>query len=196
MTVAESTVPEYVRSFQEGDEQAFNYFFREHYVALSLFAYRIVRQMEAAEEIAGDAFLKLWERRRGFSHPLAMRSFVYTAARFASLNVVRGNLRERKKIRELGYFCEREERFILQQLISTEVYQELMSAIHSLPRQCRKIFESLFLNRQTAGEVALEMRLSVSTVRNQKARAIQLLRARLEQAGNFSLDTDFIFLEL
>lgn len=152
--------------------------------------------MDVSEEIAADAFYKLWERREGFSHPRAMKSFVYTAVRFACLNFLRDHLRDRRSNIRFSRFCEKQERFILQDLVNTEVCREAMVAVRSLPVQCRQVIESLFLARQTPAEVASAMKLSVSTVRNQKARGFSLLRKKMEDTGNFPLDTEFIFPEL
>ena len=180
MAVAESTVAAHVQSFQEGDERGFNFFFREYYVALSLFAYRQIGRYDIAEEIAEDALIKLWQRRQGFTHPLAIRSFLYTAARFACLNFIRDRHREKRKANQFAYLCEEGQAPVLQQIIHVEVYKEALRAVGRLPTQCRRIFESLFITGKTPDEVAEEMGLSVSTIRNQKARALMLLRKQVD----------------
>ena len=196
MAVTLSTVPEYVRSVHEVDERAFTIFFREHFPVVSLFAFRIIHRMDVAEEIAADGFWKLWERRSGFSHPLAMKSFVYTAVRFACLNFLRDRSREQAGEKRFARFCEKQERFILQDLVNAEVCAEAMEAVRSLPAQCRRIMEGLFFSGQTASQLAASLDLSVSTVRNQKARGFLLLRKKMQDTGNFPVDQDFIFQEL
>ncbi|MBL0098407.1 MAG: hypothetical protein IPP46_19380 [Bacteroidetes bacterium] len=51
----------FILAFQQGEESGFALFFRTHYAALTLFAFKITGQKEAAEEIAGDAFLTAWQ---------------------------------------------------------------------------------------------------------------------------------------
>ncbi|RYY62233.1 MAG: sigma-70 family RNA polymerase sigma factor [Chitinophagaceae bacterium] len=196
MAVTNTTVPEYVRSVHEVDERAFNVFFREHFRMVSLFAFRITHRMDVSEEIAADSFWKLWERRAGFTHPLAMKAFVFTAVRFACLNFLRERVRERNGINRFARFCEKQERFVLQDLINTEVCREAMGAVRSLPSQCRRVIESLFLAGCTPAEVAADMKLTVSTVRNQKARGFSLIRKKMERTGNFPVDHEFIFDEI
>ena len=174
---------DHVQSFQEGSERAFNYFFREHYTSLTMFACRITNCMEAAEEIAGDALLKLWERRRCFTHPLTIRSFLYKVVRFASLNFIRDRQRESSRLCRLSYVAEQEAQPVLQHLIRNEACQEVMAAVRLLPPQCRRVVESLYVEERTPEQVALNLRLSVSTIRNQKARAMLLLRKRMDLAS-------------
>ena len=180
VSVREYPVSDYLLWFQTGEERGFNYFFHQHYSALALFAFRITANKAVAEEIAGDALLRLWERREGFHHPLAIRSFLYTASRFASLNFIRNQQRENLRQKQLAYLSDNHERFILQDMISAEVYAEVYQAIQTLPGRCRTIFEMLFIEGQSYEQVARELALSVSTVRNQKARALKLLRKRVD----------------
>jgi len=174
------SIAEQVRAFHAGEEKGFNFFFREHYKGLTLFAYRITHHREAAEEIAEDALMKLWEKRAGFNHPLAIKSFLYTAARFASLNYIRNLRRETLRARQLAYLTDERDEYILQDIISSEIYAEVFEAIKTLPPRCRLIFEMIYLQERSYQEIAVELNLSVSTVRNQKARALMLLRKQVD----------------
>ncbi len=169
-----------MQSFHDGEEKGFNYFFHQHYKALALFAYRITGHREVSEEIAEDALMKLWERRAGFHHPLAIKSFIYTAARFASLNHLRNQRRENLRVKQLAYLGDERDRFILEDLVSAEVYAEVFNAIADLPPRCRLIFEMIYVEERSYQDIAGELGLSVSTVRNQKARALVLLRKRVD----------------
>lgn len=171
---------ESILSFQRGEESGLNYFFHQYYLALTLFSYNLTANKESAEEIAEDAFLKLWERHQHFSHPSAIRSFLYITVKNASLNWIRQQKRDTLKAKQLVYLSDPGENHILQKIISAEVYQEVFKAINALPPKCRRIFQMLFVEGKDYQQIAKELKLSVSTIHNQKARGIELLKRQLK----------------
>ena len=77
---------EYLQSFQQGEEKAFDYYFKLHYAALTLFCFRIIKDRDAAEEIVQEAYIRLWERHENFFHPAALKSFLFTVCKNLSLD--------------------------------------------------------------------------------------------------------------
>jgi len=51
--------------------------------------------------------------------------------------------------------------------------------MEELPSECRMVFMKLFVEGKSVVEAAAELNVVVSTVKNQKARGIKLLRMRL-----------------
>lgn len=174
-----NTAAEYVRSFQNGEEKGFNFFFREYYAALSYFSFQIIKDKPEAEEIAGEALMKLWERHTDFDTLRSIKSFLYTTARNASLNWVRQQKKGIQRAKELAYLAEESESPIMQQIIEIESYREIFLAINTLPPKCRQIFQMLFFEGKDYKQIAQELNLSIDTIRNQKARALMLIRERV-----------------
>jgi RNA polymerase sigma factor (sigma-70 family) len=102
--IAYYSAADFVRSFQLGDEKGFNFFFREYYAALCYFSFQIIKDKPGAEEIAGEAFMKLSERHSSFNNIPSIKSFLYTTARNASLNWIRQRKRNGQRTKELAYF--------------------------------------------------------------------------------------------
>src|SRR5258708_840146 len=71
------TEQEYAQLFQEGEEIALNFFFRELHPALALFANRWVNNRSLAEEIAADAFIKTWKMHRKLDSYPSIRAYLY-----------------------------------------------------------------------------------------------------------------------
>ena len=67
-------------------------------------------------------------------------------------------------------------------VVEWELIHELYILIESLPVQCRCIFKMLFIEELTVPEVAQRLDLEPQTIRNQKTRAINLLRKRIQYA--------------
>ncbi|RYY53656.1 MAG: sigma-70 family RNA polymerase sigma factor [Chitinophagaceae bacterium] len=196
MAVATGILPVNVQSIPEMDERGFAGFFREQFPLLTHYARRLSGQEQEAEEIASDAFFKVWERRDNYRHPLVMKAFVYTAVRYACLNLRRDKRRETARFRRFSHTLPTQEGNVLQSISNAESCREALTAVGTLPQRCRLVFESLFFNGQSPTEVAISLRLSVSTVRNQKARAFLLLRRKMSDTGNFPVDPDYNFPEL
>ena len=169
---------EYVKAFQSGEERGFVFFFNQYYKTLCLFSYRLTKKTEIAEEIVGDAFIKLWERHEGFSHPLAIKSFLYTVCKNMSFTWLHKQRRDEINKEQHAIIRNIDEPGVLHHMIAAEVYTELYNAIDTLPTQCKKIFKMHLLQGKNYSEIAQELNLSVSTVWNQKARAIKLLKQR------------------
>ena len=64
--------------------------------------------------------------------------------------------------------------------VESEVMWELMTAIDSLPEECRKVFKLSYMEGDDINEVARKLNISTHTVKSQRARAKQLLRERLK----------------
>lgn len=174
-----NTAAEYIRSLQNGEEKGFNFFFREYYAALTYHSFQIIKDKADAEEIAGEALMKLWERRENFDNTAAIKSFLYTTTRNASLNHLRQQQRAANRHKEANYLSDNRERDAFERIAETETYRGIFIALKTLPPQCRKIFSMLFIEGKEYQQIADELNLSVATIRSQKARAIMLLRQRL-----------------
>ncbi len=185
--------PSFILAFQQGEESGFAYFFRTHYAALTLFAFKITGQKEAAEEIAGDAFLTAWQKRADFSHPAVLKSFLYTAVKFGSLNWLRQQRKEGLNTRQMALISNQSEEPVLYEMVTAEIHQQVFAAINQLPPKCRRIFQMLYIEGKDFQQIAAELQLSVSTIHNQKARGIRLLREQINP-GFISLFLFFLII--
>ena len=175
----EHTIVDYVRSFQLGEELGFRFLFREYNAALSYFSFQIIKVKEAAEEIAGDSLMKLWERHENFDNISSIKSFLYTTARNASLDWLRKQRRNTERAKELIYLSNTEEATIFQKKIEAELYKEIFLTLNTLPPKCRKIFSMLYIEGKNYQQIAQELNLSIDTIRNQKARGLMLIKQRM-----------------
>jgi RNA polymerase sigma-70 factor (family 1) len=171
-----NTVAEYILSFQKGEEKGFSFFFREYHAALCFFSFRIVKDKDNAEDIVSEAYLKLWERHAGFENLGSIRSFLYTVVHNASIDYLRLNKKRTTYSKEIVYLDEEKESYVLQQIIETETYREIVSSLKILPPKCREIFRMIYFEGNDYTEIANELKLSINTIRVQKARALAILR--------------------
>ncbi len=77
----------------------------------------------------------------------------------------------------------------LLEITRVEALNELYTAVESLPKKARQIILETYINGKSNQEVANELGISLQTVKNQKLRALSLLRERISREGFFMLVT-------
>lgn len=145
--------------------------FKTHYRPLCLYAmHYLAGDVELAEDIVQDCFVKVWQRRPEHAKP-----FLYTAVRNACIDHIRRNKVEIRDIQPQdmeGYITDTE----AQERSQREA--ALWTAIDSLPERCRQIFLMSKRDDMTYREIAAELSLSEKTVEHQISKAIKRLKAR------------------
>lgn len=178
-----------IEDFRNGKESSFDLLFRKLYAPLCFFVDRILSDEFAAEEIVQSAFLKLWEKRAQFDSLLKVKAFLYIASKNAALNWLKKEKNQSKAFQQLFISTQQQEEGIIERIIYTEVLQVLEKAIDDLPEKCRDVIRLSYLNEKSSKEIAVLTGVAISTVDNQRARGIKLLKKSLAKAGllSFSL---------
>jgi RNA polymerase sigma-70 factor (family 1) len=170
---------EIFENFRHGSGEGFASLFKKWYPGIAYFAHSLLKNSAEAEDITGDAFLKLWERRKQFISVNRCKSYLYTCVRNACLDKIRRKKMALNCEAELGYLNRLEKNGFFEQVLAAEIAKQLADAIESLPPGCRKIVSMVYREGKNNREVATELKLSANTIKNQKQRAISLLRKRL-----------------
>ncbi|MFT3824398.1 MAG: RNA polymerase sigma-70 factor [Chitinophagaceae bacterium] len=168
-----------IADLKAGSTKAFDYFFRLFYGPLCLFAERILKERGAAQDIVEETFVKLWHKHTDFETALNIKAFLYITTRNACLNQLKLMQREKLTKKQLAYLSDDNQDFVLNEITRAEVLREIYQEIEKLPTQCRKIFKMSYLDGLKNHEIAEQMHISINTVKNQKVRALQLLKLRL-----------------
>jgi RNA polymerase sigma-70 factor (family 1) len=166
-----------LKSEESDDKLAFETLFNNTYTNLVFFSFNLVKNKREAEDIAQDAFIKYWHHRQDVAGDQdAVKSFLYTSVKNASLNLLRHQKVIRKFEDQLPELVE--EKNIIHTIIQSEVYSKIHRALGSLPAGCRQIAGMSYLDDKKNTEIAEELGISVNTVKTQKQRAMQLLRQK------------------
>lgn len=176
---------ELLTGLRDGDTRAFEEIFNHFQPALVFFADRLFgnRDIMAAEEIVQDIFIKLHYRKESFETLQHIKAFLYLATKNACLDkIAKERVRSQRFEKYIATFNESEDT-LLRQIIYAEVLREVSQAIELLPEKCRIIMKQFFEEGKDAKEIARDLEITVSTVNNQKARAVTLLKKHLSGAG-------------
>jgi RNA polymerase sigma-70 factor (ECF subfamily) len=174
-------------AFRNGEPKALHSLLKLFYGPLCLFAERLVKDRLAAEDVVGESFIKLWDKRSDFETLQNTKAFLYITTRNSCLNLLKREKRDNLSKKQLAYLTGDQEEYILNEMVRAEVLQEIMQEIERLPEQCRKVLKLGYLEGMKNQEIADLLQISVHTVKNQKARAIQLLKIKLSDRDLMAL---------
>lgn len=161
-------------------ETIFEDVFKTHFKGLHSYAYTIVRDESAAEEMVQNVFYKLWEKKETIRVQQSITSYLYRAVYNESLNFLRHS-----KVK-LAYQADAIKTMDGQdygnsEAKTRELEHKLEMAINELPEQCRTIFQLSRFENLKYREIADKMGLSVKTIENQMSKALKVLRGKLAE---------------
>jgi RNA polymerase sigma-70 factor (ECF subfamily) len=166
------------------DKSSFKVLFEMHYSPLCNFAYRIIGDVDLAEDIVQDIFVKLWNEPGLLDSNKNINSYMYTMVRNRALEVLRRENIGQKINQQLGY---------LQNNISTTdvnedeieklmLIEQIYVSIRQLPPKCSEVFTLSKVNGLTYSQIAEKMNISVKTVENHMSKALKIMRELLSKS--------------
>lgn len=168
---------ELLHRIAEGNEEAFSVFFRRYFQELYDLIFRYTKRHIDAEDIVQTVFIKAWEKRQVFREMDKPLNWFFITARNEYLDRFR---KEKRSKQYQQYLLEIfNEPVISPESILTgkEYFNIYQKAISRLPEKQRVAY---LLNREkglTYEEIALEMQIEKSTVKEHIGRAIRSIRA-------------------
>lgn len=162
------------REYNQSDQNFYTEYF-SHYL---IFALNYINDEETCKDIVQEVFIKYWEIQSRFTDELSSKAFLYKSVRNGCLNYIRhSNIR--KKYHECNEQHVESEDFFMDTVIKGEVASILTREIGKLPETGRKILMQA-IEGYSNEEIAVNMRISINTVKTHKARSYIILRKNLE----------------
>lgn len=171
-----------IHAFQQGDPNAFNFIFSVYYPPLCFFAGKLIADRLIAEDIAQEAFVRLWQKHESFDCQEAIKAFLYVITRNACLNFLKHCKRKKKNEQTWAHTWDETEDYVLNKLTRHEKMNEVYTAVNTLPPECRKVILLSYVDGFRNNEIAEKLDISVHTVKNQKTRGLSLLKKRMQGA--------------
>src|SRR5258706_968710 len=178
MAVKEENCDTIIAAFKQKDPKAFRYVFTLQRKPLVYFAEKILGIREEAEDIVADSLMKLLARHADLHSFPEIRSFLYVVTRNACLTFLKRSKRVSVSQKEFSYWSDKEEE-ILHTFYRAEVLAELDKEIQLLSKKCRNVFQLAFYEGLNTNEIAAKLGLAVQTVRNQKMKAVGIIKTGL-----------------
>lgn len=163
---------------QAGDEGAYDAIFRSWYPALVRVAAALLREPDAAEEVAQDVLLELWRRRHLIDASVSLRGYLLRSVRNRSLNYLRHLKVRRDTEPDVEALYDAPLRAD-QPIDARELHAAVTIAVRELPPRCREVFELSRVDGLKYAEIAEALGISQKTVEAQMGKALRILRQRL-----------------
>jgi RNA polymerase sigma-70 factor (family 1) len=170
-----------VTAFKNGDPASLEVLWKNNYKALVYFADQLVRNNLLSEDIVSETFVKLWKLRANFDNVYSIRSFLYVTVKNNCYDHLRSQEIHTRIHKEILYTSDYVSEMNRDDydMMYAEYIQQLYVQVRELPDRCREVFKLFFFERMATREIALALGISEQTVRNQKSKAVQVLKAAL-----------------
>ncbi|MDP3914145.1 MAG: RNA polymerase sigma-70 factor [Bacteroidota bacterium] len=169
-----------VKKMIEGDVDSFKYFFDRYYDDLCNFVHIYLHDQALSEEIVQDIFVYFWENKEKLQINTSVKSFLFSASKFKSLNLLRDTKTQKRIVEKIGkteplITSEEEDSYI-----DTNEFKKILdAAVDQLAPKCREIFLLSKFEDLSNREIAEKLGISVKTVENQMTIALKKLREYL-----------------
>ena len=179
MRFKEQTPDEFLISeLKNNKEEAFDCIFRRYYKGLCAYATNYVYDLDQAQSLVQDCFVKLWANRDRADSIESLPAYLSRMVRNRCID----HIRQVKSLEKLHEKLELEE-FVINaenSLLSREFEELLVKAISALPKKSKMAFEYSRFENLTYKEIGVKMNISSKAVEALLSRALKLLRKDLQ----------------
>jgi RNA polymerase sigma-70 factor (ECF subfamily) len=174
-----------------GDEAAFRQLFHSYNKVLQPFVFKLTRSQDAAEEVLQEVFLKIWLHREKLTGVENPKAYIVRIVSNECLDYLQASAKNDRLVEALrrspapDYPCPE------QSLSYRETERRIHDAIDQLPLARRQIYRMSREQYKRIPEIANELNLSNSTVKNQLVKALKSIRLHI---GNIVPAMIFFFL--
>ena len=170
-----------IERLKAGDEQAFEEFVTEYRERVYRVAWRVVRDDEAAEDVAQEAFIKVFRHIGRFEGRSSLYTWLYRITVNIALNrLKRDKFRNMLPLGDLPRPDKRASSDPARAALSSEIRERIDKAVLTLPDKQRAVFVLKFFEGLTHSEIAETVGCSERTSKANYFHAIRKLRVQLE----------------
>lgn len=177
--MAYSTDNQLLDALRNGEEQALDTLFRQHYAYLCKVIFRVLPDAATAEDLVQEVFYEVWRKREQLNIQTSLLAYLHRAAVNKTLNHIRSRRLIVDDETALPLDMNDGQANAAQQLETEELRRRIDQAIHALPERCRIVFGLSRFEDMSNKAIAEHLNISIKTVENQMTKALKLLRERL-----------------
>jgi RNA polymerase sigma-70 factor (family 1) len=167
----------------DGDEAAFSELFHFYTARLHLHVASLVKSAPIAEEIIQETFLRVWMNRDKLPGIEFPRAWIFSIASNICFNHLRQQLRKEKHLRVLASRAEDSQNEIPVLTELKEIKTAIHDAVDHLSGQRRLIWLLYREQGLRQSEIASQLNISVSTVKNTIAQSLEFIRKHMRDKG-------------
>jgi RNA polymerase sigma-70 factor (ECF subfamily) len=178
----------------EGDENAFGQLFKIYYNLLGEFIMRITESEPLTQEIVQDVFLKIWINRRSLAEINSFKAYLLVVARNHAFNCLKQIAREKSRKKEWVNTVLHHASNNVDDTSAIDAGNLIDEAVELLPPRQKKVYILSRIDGLKQEEIAMEMNISLETVKKHIVLALRFLKNYLRtHIGLFILFTAGLF---
>ena len=166
-----------------GDESAFTSIFEAYYKDLVQFAFTFTKDVDNAEDVVQDVFVRLWEKREELKLHGSLKSYLLKSVQNSCLDELR-----RRKVRE-QYAEEHAENDVWQlynndtedYIFYSDLQNRLEHLLSKMPDEIAQTFRMSRFDGLKYKEIAQQLNISERLVESRISKALQILQQSLEK---------------
>lgn len=163
------------------DEQAYKKIFFHFHSSLYRFAFNMVHDGEAADEIVSDVMMKVWSLGNKLATVDKLNLYLFTSIKNASITFLSrnkaGGSGDVQEIEDTAATHSDEPDY---QLLLSEIEQKIEAAIISLPPQCQLVYRLIKEEGFSHKEVCAILEVSQNTIETQMRIALKKIKLSLD----------------
>lgn len=140
---------------------------------------QFMRQLESAQDMATDSFLKLWKNRDKINNREHAENYVFSVSRQLCINLVIAERNRGKREARVAYLYDQLETYV--PAPSKLTMDRMFEAIENLPRRQRRVLNMRIFEEMEYADIAKNLGISTASVRNRHSQALIGLRKTLDK---------------
>lgn len=172
---------------RSGDEDAFRTIYERYSRLIYHNIMRFVKDPSIADDLLQDVFIKIWENRELVNPDRSFPAYLFTCSRNITFNFKRHLKVQIESAKHLTHDQTHIDKSLEEMLDTKEVQNIIENVINKLPLQRQKIFRMCKWEGMSYQEVAEELQISVSTVRDHIVKANKFVKEAIVREESFFL---------
>jgi len=178
-----TTDTELLQQLRKGNESAFRQLYDRHSRQVAAFIYQLTHSAVDAEDILQDTFLKLWTSRNQLPAIENLGNYIFIIARNKTVDHLRKVARQQQLVDQVWANISEVADALDLQLDARESQQLITNALAQLSEQKQTIFRLSRVEGLSHDDIAAQMGLSKSRVKNLQVETLKHIRVFLSRYG-------------
>ncbi|MFC2138398.1 RNA polymerase sigma-70 factor [Bacteroidota bacterium] len=170
-----------LNGIKSGDEYAFEFIYNQFYTSLCVFAARIIKDKNAAEEIVQDVIINIWEKKLDINIETSFKLYLFKSVHNRSLNYLKRRKLESECMLSLS---NRLKDFYIHhsdEIVNKELDNKINEAIEKMPEQTKKIFKQSRFEGLKYKDIAVIEDMTVKGIEFHMSKALKFLKKELSE---------------
>ena len=170
-----------ISRIRNGDEQAFEWLFKQYYEKLCQWAYRYLRDLDSSEEVVQDLYYNLWRNRASMEFRVSVKSYLYKAVSNNCKMLIRKKGRRSAIEADLASQHPGSNTEPAELLEVKEIREVVNRTLEELPDKPAQIFRMSRYEGLKYREIAEKLSISIKTVEANMGKALKIFRKNLQE---------------